>query len=230
MGKQSSRTKLTAAALDLFEQHGYDQTTVDMIAEHAGLSRTTFFRLFPTKEDVALIDHASLLQQIKVLFHNSSREQAMATLTNAAFVILKGYLDEGELAVRRYRLSRTVPSLYVRELSSMHVYELTFRKFIKEFIYTDTSDMLRIELLASSVTTASNHVLRTWLRGSTQDPIQDFNAAMNRAVSQALAVDSHQLEDSRNVEYLVIRSDSEAASLLFDITNNADWKRVVIQR
>ena len=222
--------KLASAALDLFEEYGYDQTTVDMIAERAALSRTTFFRLFQTKEDVALIDHEKLLQQIHVLFKNSTRDQAVASLTNAAFVILKGYLDEGELSVRRYRLSRTVPSLYVRELSSMHVYELTFRKFIRASIFPDDDDMLRIELLASTVTTASNHVLRAWLRGSTQDPIQDFDRAMNTALSQVPFGDAPNSDGLSHADYLLVRGDSDIGLTLQGLTKDTEWKRVVFQR
>ena len=36
----------------LFMQHGYETTTIDMIAEEAKISRRTFFHYFPSKEDV----------------------------------------------------------------------------------------------------------------------------------------------------------------------------------
>jgi AcrR family transcriptional regulator len=40
------------AALDLFEEHGYDDTTVIEIAKRAGLTKSTFFRHFPDKREV----------------------------------------------------------------------------------------------------------------------------------------------------------------------------------
>ena len=40
------------AALDLFAERGYDNTTVAEIAERAGLTKTTFFRHFPDKREV----------------------------------------------------------------------------------------------------------------------------------------------------------------------------------
>jgi AcrR family transcriptional regulator len=40
------------AALDLFTEQGYDNTTVAQIAERAGLTKTTFFRHFPDKREV----------------------------------------------------------------------------------------------------------------------------------------------------------------------------------
>ncbi|MFG3223728.1 TetR family transcriptional regulator [Kitasatospora sp. NPDC048194] len=44
--------RLAAAALDLFEEHGYENTTVIEIAERAGLTKSTFFRYFPDKREV----------------------------------------------------------------------------------------------------------------------------------------------------------------------------------
>jgi AcrR family transcriptional regulator len=47
-----ARERLVAAALDLFNERGYDATTVAQIAERAGLTKSTFFRHFPDKRDV----------------------------------------------------------------------------------------------------------------------------------------------------------------------------------
>jgi AcrR family transcriptional regulator len=44
--------RLVAAALDLFEERGYENTTVIEIAERAGLTKSTFFRHFQDKREV----------------------------------------------------------------------------------------------------------------------------------------------------------------------------------
>jgi AcrR family transcriptional regulator len=44
--------RLVVAALDLFEERGYENTTVVEIAERAGLTKSTFFRHFPDKREV----------------------------------------------------------------------------------------------------------------------------------------------------------------------------------
>jgi len=54
--KNATRDRIRASALRLFGEQGYDATTVEQIAAAAGVSHMTFFRYFPTKEDVALSD------------------------------------------------------------------------------------------------------------------------------------------------------------------------------
>ena len=47
-----ARERLETAALDLFAENGYEETTVAQIAERAGLNRATFFRHFADKREV----------------------------------------------------------------------------------------------------------------------------------------------------------------------------------
>lgn len=66
--KNATRDRIRASALRLFGEQGYDATTVEQIAAAAGVSHMTFFRYFPTKEEVALSDSydpllAGLLEQ-----------------------------------------------------------------------------------------------------------------------------------------------------------------------
>ena len=54
--KLKTRLAIQEHALRLFEQRGYERTTVEQIAEAAKSSPSTFFRYFPSKEDVVLFD------------------------------------------------------------------------------------------------------------------------------------------------------------------------------
>lgn len=51
-----TRRRLSDSALRLFVEQGYDATTVSQIADSAGVAAMTFFRHFPTKEDVLVGD------------------------------------------------------------------------------------------------------------------------------------------------------------------------------
>ncbi|GGL92320.1 TetR/AcrR family transcriptional regulator [Nakamurella endophytica] len=55
-----ARERLVAAAVDLFTEQGYDATTVTQIAERAGVTKSTFFRLFPDKRELLVAGQETL--------------------------------------------------------------------------------------------------------------------------------------------------------------------------
>ena len=59
--KARTRAAIRRHALRLFREQGYQATTVEQIAEAAEVSPSTFFRYFPTKEDVVLQDDVDVL-------------------------------------------------------------------------------------------------------------------------------------------------------------------------
>ncbi len=54
--KRKTRESIQREAMRLFRKQGYEETTVEQIAEAAEISPSTFFNYFPSKEDVVLTD------------------------------------------------------------------------------------------------------------------------------------------------------------------------------
>ena len=179
----STRDRLVAAAFELFDEQGYDGTTVDEVATRAGTGRTTFFRHFRGKEEVVFPDHDELLRLVDARLATATAATLDVGLREAARIVLDHYLAEGETARARYRLTSTVPALRAREVSSVQRYQRLFAHHI-QVSYGDQSDgPLRAELLGAAITTAHNHVLRRWLRGLADDVAAEFDAAMSHVLA-----------------------------------------------
>ncbi|MFE0464781.1 TetR/AcrR family transcriptional regulator [Kitasatospora sp. NPDC058965] len=58
--KPDARQRLVVAALHLFAEQGYDETTVSQIAERAELTRSTFFRHFADKREILTAGQTTL--------------------------------------------------------------------------------------------------------------------------------------------------------------------------
>jgi len=78
--KDGARERLTTAALELFQEHGFAATTVPQITERAGLTTRTFFRHFADKREVLFAYETNLE------YARAAIEQAPPGLSTAAFI------------------------------------------------------------------------------------------------------------------------------------------------
>lgn len=176
MTARTARERLVEAAFGLFARQGFDATTVDQIAAEAGVGRTTFFRNFPTKEDVVFPDHQPILAAVDARLHSASAATAEVALVEASAILLDHYLEEGEVARARYRLTRSIPALRAAEIANQRDYQRVFRDHARAWGLDD----LDAELVAGGVVIAHNHVLRRWLRGLSDDPRTELAGALRR--------------------------------------------------
>jgi AcrR family transcriptional regulator len=183
VSRTSARDRLADAAFALFDERGYEQTTVDEIAERAGAGRTTFFRHYRSKEDVIFPDHDRMLAAVGDRLAASNQSTALVAVSDAVRLVLLHYLEEGDLARRRYALTSKVAALRDREIASVARYQRLFREFISDWMGDHaTAASLRAELMAAAVVSAHNHVLRRWLRGECADPVGELDEAMREVV------------------------------------------------
>ncbi len=210
----STRDRIVEAAFALFEERGFEETTVDDVAERAGVGRTTFFRAFGSKEDVIFPDHARILGAVRGRLATGTSDTALVAVAEAARIVLQHYLAEGPRARTRYRLTRSVPALRSREIAGQLQYQRTFRTFLHDWMGGTPQSALRAELMANAVVTAHNHVLRDWLRGVTDAPA-DAEAAFDRAIAQAVALfDGAPADGQHQTEVVVVRTTRPLEELL----------------
>ncbi|MCQ4079964.1 TetR family transcriptional regulator [Streptomyces sp. RB6PN25] len=90
--KQRTRRALEQAAACLFEERGFEATTVRDIAAEAGVGERTFFRYFPSKESLILQqirDVIPVLQQ--AVRERPAEEPPVTALCNAVIELLDEY-------------------------------------------------------------------------------------------------------------------------------------------
>ena len=92
--KLAARKALTDAALALFEQKGFDSTTVNEIARRAGMSPRTFFRYFETKEDVVFQDAPAQLESLRALLRERPSEEPPNAALREALLSFSDVLEE----------------------------------------------------------------------------------------------------------------------------------------
>lgn len=114
--KARTRASLREHALRLFREQGYTATTVEQIAAAAEVSASTFFRYFPTKEDVILQD--DLDTRMLEAFERQPPELNTITAIRKATADAMSSYNELDLAILRdtTALAKTVPEVRARAI------------------------------------------------------------------------------------------------------------------
>lgn len=151
-----------AAAVRYLAEHGYEQTTASALADAIGMSRSTFFRRFGSKEDVVFADHdlalAGLQRQLE-----SSDELGYDEIVLGALEVTRLLTRDPIGARLRSEVLRSTPSLRERELVITHRYERLFAEFLQRKAIPGSPDWAPIALAAATVA-VHNAALRRWLR------------------------------------------------------------------
>ena len=117
--KAKTHLAIQEAALRLFREQGYEATTVEQIAAAAEVSPSTYFRYFPTKEDVVI--HDALDPLLFASFAEQPAELSPIQALRASMAAVFGALTPEELAFEyeRQELVLGVPELRARMLDDL---------------------------------------------------------------------------------------------------------------
>lgn len=109
--KERTRRTIRTEAMRLFTEQGYAETTVEQIAEAADISPSTFFRYFPSKEQVATADDLDplMIRAVEAQPPELSPLRAFVRATVEVFDELEP--DDLEFEYQRMRLIYSVPEL-----------------------------------------------------------------------------------------------------------------------
>jgi AcrR family transcriptional regulator len=106
-----TRRAIQEAALTLFAEQGFDDTTVEQIAERAEVATATFFRYFPGKADVALDFHDALLPVLwDAVVRRPAKESDFLAIKNAIKQVWLVEFDV-ELTARLAKIIALSPTL-----------------------------------------------------------------------------------------------------------------------
>jgi len=104
--REETRQRLVDAAFSLFEEHGFDNVTVDQIATAAGVSRRTFFRHFKSKEKVVFPHTESRLDLFRgvIRARTGGAPATFAVLRDVFEEVVQSWLDSEDHMMRSRRI------------------------------------------------------------------------------------------------------------------------------
>ena len=170
---------VVTGSIRLLAEQGWESTTVDRLAQAAGISRATFFRKYGSKEDIVFADHTATLERLEQRLARAGDDPAVA-LRDGVLLVFRHHLDHRERALARHALLRRVPQLRDRELITSHRYERVLGRYLRSALPDRPGrDTLATALSAAAVAVHNAH-LRGWLRDPRGDPSAELAAQTER--------------------------------------------------
>lgn len=178
--KRQTREALTHAALELFVERGYDETTLAEIAEAAGVSTRTIFAYFSGKEDILFSTVQTMLDALGQAL--AARPAGTDTLTALREFILSSAHEKTELDCKLGEVIAADPTLSSHKRARVAQLQEVLAASIADDLGVGPDD-LRPQVAAASLT-AAFEVLERQDRGlSTVPTNEEIAAAIDPVIS-----------------------------------------------
>jgi AcrR family transcriptional regulator len=175
------RQAIQREALRLFTELSYDNTTVEQITEAAETSTTTFYRYFPTKEDVVLADDFDP-QIDAAIAARPAGEPILDTVRAITATIAQVVTQEKEQSVARLRLIDSVPALVARQAVDERARFDLFARILAERSQRPLSDF-QLRLATAALTAAQAEAARWWAERDGEPSLPELMDAAALAVA-----------------------------------------------
>ncbi|WP_269855800.1 TetR/AcrR family transcriptional regulator [Streptomyces sp. RPT161] len=175
--KPDAAGRLVKAAMTLFDERGYEATTVAEIAESAGLTKRTFFRYFSDKREVLFMGSAQLQDHWATAVRNAPPDVGAIDAVKVGLdAVAELFSERHPLARIRARIIAANPELHERELIKLAKLADALADALRARGVADPA----AELAAQTGVTIFHSAFGRWVR-------QDDPEALRRLMDESLA-------------------------------------------
>ncbi|MFV9634293.1 mycofactocin system transcriptional regulator [Mycobacterium neumannii] len=191
VGRRRSTTwdHISNVAIDLFAQKGFDDVSVDDIAEGAGIARRTLFRYYPSKNALPWGDFDAHLAHMRNLLADLDPEVPIGEALRTALLAFNNF-DAAETARHRMRMR------VILETAALQAYSMTmyagWRGVVAEFVakrLDATAGDLIPQTVAWTMLGVALSAYEHWLADETVPLAQALGAAFDTVADGLWALD-----------------------------------------
>ena len=176
----TSRAELEHIAFALFDRQGFERTTIDDIARAAGIGRRTFFRYFPSKNDIAWGNFEEELERMRVRFRAFPAQTPLMDAIRVATVDFNRIAPE-QVPWHRRRMELILQTPALQAHSTLRY--AAWREVVAEFVGQRTGqppDALAPRAIAYAALGVAVAAYEQWLQAEDADLGDLLDAAMRQ--------------------------------------------------
>ena len=184
--KAETKQEIVEAALTLFEKRGYDETTIEDIADAAAVSPRTVFRYFTSKEDLVFMGQDDENRRIAAAVANAPRRNDLVTsfMEGVHTVLFGEHAAPTDHILRAQKLMAKVPALRDAQARLLKETERWLTKALTPAGMSRRQAAQR-ELFAAVALAALDVTLRRWLaaggKGTPELELEEVESLLRRA-------------------------------------------------
>lgn len=151
--RQRDRTRedIQTAAFMLFGESGFEGTTVAAISARAGVAIRTFFRYFPTKEDVVFGDHDGMVARLSAALESADPDDPPIWRVRQAVLAVQQPGHNRAREITRARLIAEVPSVRARSYQLAEAFEEVVAADLAKDLGSDIDGVAPAMIIAGAV-------------------------------------------------------------------------------
>ncbi|MFO0547481.1 MAG: TetR family transcriptional regulator [Polyangiaceae bacterium] len=162
--KAEARARIIQSALAMFRERGYVNVTVDQIAEHASVSRRSFFRYFPSKESVVMDRRLAQLGLLREMLEKAPRSATAGEVLRGAFAVIASDFERNRARILSERsLFSSARELKTRDMEIDRDFEVVLRDAILARTHSPEAERAELEQSARIFAAAAMGALRVLL-------------------------------------------------------------------
>lgn len=190
--KRRTRQALIDAATELFYTKGYEQVTLEEVAELAEVHVQTLYRHFPTKEALALAPQVESFEEFRDLLCDPERSVDTFTLWRAWMRRYSPSAKDrfGEIPRKRALEREEIAPLTVANLRLWHDYEDVFTSALAKDMGVDPDTDRRPRLIACMLWGGHQHAIRIWANSGGESDIKKESLAVVDEAARLVAMDA----------------------------------------
>lgn len=165
--KALTREALLSAATRLYLAHGYDTTTVDEIAEAAGVARRTFFRYFARKDETVFPHQAERIALFSErLAHHRAESAPFEAVVRACLELAAVFAETREHLIVQARIMNASAALVARQTEFDRVWEQAIYQTLLPSTPPSAAEDRHARLFAGAVMGMVRATLDAWHAGA----------------------------------------------------------------
>ena len=173
----TSRREVTRTALELFAERGFEETTVDDVADALGVSRRTLFRYFASKNDMVWGDFDWVLARLRRCLDATGPEEPLHEALGRAVVESNRYEDDQLPELRiRMRLITGVPALQAHSTLRYAEWRAVIAEFVAARVGGEPDDLIP-QTVAHAALGTSMAAFLVWVDDPSSDLVENLREA-----------------------------------------------------